>query len=405
MNRKWIHYLIPLLCLSVFFASCSVRGSQKETTEQTDSIEEADMETTTAEETVETPNRLNHYALNSDMRGIKILGERNLASAKQINCDWTGSGIEFRFNSRGGDMTFTAAATAPCYFRAYIDGEAWTNGSTLPYFTVTGEKTEIVLRNIPQGEHTVRLIKVTGYTIARAQITNVRFYGNILGTAPAAKERYIEFVGDSICCGWGTIGEHQGNYTDQDGTLAYPYLVAEALNADYSITALSGQGLLVGDPGMTEGYLYPSPLREKKAEYGFSRKPDTVVVNIGTNDYSYREQYGITAETFYQSYLSFLHTLKQKNGENCRIVCIYNTMNDTWANSIQRAVNDVGGVTAGIHLLEFSRAAVGHPTISEHAGYASVLEEFLRDLPEISEEDEIPNAQGMFVRWTELIPR
>lgn len=403
MNKKWIYCLLSLLCFSMFLTSCPTGRKPEETTEQTESIEETETKST-LEERDPPQKRLNHYALNNETRGIKILGVRNLASQKQINCDWTGSGVEFRVNSQGGNMTFTAKATAPCYFRAYIDGEAWTNGGTLPYFTVTSEETEIVLRNIPEGEHTVRLIKATGYTIARAELTGVKFYGNILGTAPAAKERYIEFVGDSICCGWGTIGAHQGAYTDQDGMLAYPYLVAEALNADYSITALSGQGLLMGNPGMTEGYLYPSPLREKKAEYGFSRKPDTVVVNIGTNDYGYREQYGITAETFYQSYLSFLHTLKQKNGENCRIVCIYNTMNDTWASSIKQAVNDVGGVTAGIHLLEFSRAASGHPTISEHAGYASVLEEFLRNLPEIPKEDEEQNAQGMFVRWTELIP-
>lgn len=59
-------------------------------------------------------------------------------------------------------------------------------------------------------------------------------------TVPANKNYYIEFVGDSITCAWGTIGEHTGAYTDQDGTLAYSYLVAEAQNADYSMTALSG---------------------------------------------------------------------------------------------------------------------------------------------------------------------
>ena len=138
-------------------------------------------------------------ALNKNTKGIKILGVRNLPSETQINADWSASGIEFVATCEG-DMTFEASSSAACYFRAYVDGEPWNNGS-IPYFTVNG-KTNIVLKDIPKGTHIIRLIKVTGYTIARAEIKSVKLTGFISEEAPADKDLYIEFIGDSITCAW-----------------------------------------------------------------------------------------------------------------------------------------------------------------------------------------------------------
>lgn len=307
------------------------------------------------------------YPLDSNTAGVKLLGVRNVPSEQFITCDWSCSGFEMNVTCEAaGDIIFHATANAGCYFRAYIDGAAWGE-----YYVVGTTPREIVLKDVPAGAHTVRLIKVTGHTLACAQVTDVCFAGGISETAPAQKDLYIEFVGDSICCGWGMIGTKDGQYTGQDGSLAYPYLVAEAMNADYSVTALSGQGLLMGNPGMTEGYLMTSPKRDTSA-YDFARKADIVVINIGTNDYGYRNQYGITSEQFGQAYLAFLQTVREKNPE-CRIICIYNTMNDTWSEALKGAVDLAGGEASGISLVKFSRAASGHPNIAEQASYASVL--------------------------------
>ena len=112
-----------------------------------------------------------------------------------------------------------------------------------------------MLKDVPYGEHRIKLIKVSGYVIALAQVYSVTCAGLIKETAPADNEFYIEFVGDSICCGWGTVGTHDGEYTSQDGTMAYPLMLSSVLNVDYAVTALSGQGLMCGSPGMEKGYL------------------------------------------------------------------------------------------------------------------------------------------------------
>ncbi len=313
------------------------------------------------------------YKLAGLSESIKILGVRNQPAENAITCDWTGSGIELDILHGGGDVTFRASATASCYFRAYVDGKEWRGDGRKLYYTVETAATNIVLKDVPAGEHRIRLVKVTGYTLARAQLLTVTFRGVVKKTAPADRELYIEFVGDSISCGWGNIGNHQGAYTDQDGTLAYPLMLAEALNADYSVTALSGKGLIYGNPEMTSGYRYASILRSKEKEYDFARKADMVVINIGTNDYSKRSSDNITEAAFKASYLAFLRTVAEKNGGDCKIFCLYNTMNDTFANAIIAAVAEFGGTAKNAYLVQMDRTASGHPSLLEHEKYFQAL--------------------------------
>lgn len=314
------------------------------------------------------------HSLNSSTWGVKVLGVRSIESDTQINCDWTCSGIEMNIEHFGGDITFSVGSSHGCYFKAIVDGEVFKNfqAPIQDYYVVDSNQEQIVLKDVPEGEHTVRLVKVTEHKLARAQIYSVTFAGKIL--EPAYDSLYIEYVGDSICCGYGTIGNNGEVYTGQDGTFAYPYLVSEALGADYSIMALSGQGLLIGQPGVLNGYLYTSPLRDSQTKYDFSRKADIVVVNIGTNDWwSYRNN----QEPFANAYMQFLNTIKEKNGQECKIVCIYNTMNDTFSDVLNRLC--ANKEDQGIYLLHFARTIQGHPTILENREYAKVLLDFLND--------------------------
>lgn len=316
-------------------------------------------------------------SLNSSTEGIRILGERYLESENQLNCDWTCSGFEFVVDIKGGDLSIRTNTTAGSYFRAFVDGQTWDSDDGTPYFTVNGIQ-DIVLSGISAGVHTVRVIKVTGYTLSRACFESMTFYGELLTEqTPSAHDLYIEFVGDSISCGWGIIGNHQGAYTDQDGSRAYPYMVAEAMNADYAVTALSGQGLLMGTPGMTKGYLYGSPLRNDTQLYPFSRKADIVIINIGTNDYGYRDQYGITREDFRNAYLNFIRTVYNKNGKNCKIYCLYNSMNDTFASTILEVCASLGGEAAGLYPVRMNRTNSGHPNLEEQSEYADMLVDLL----------------------------
>ncbi|MBQ2999882.1 MAG: hypothetical protein IJD64_05410 [Clostridia bacterium] len=322
------------------------------------------------------------YDINSNTNVIKVLGERHLESNQTLYTDWTASGLEFyaTMNSTS-DIVFTANSTAPCYFKAYVDGTLWKNGG-LDYYTVSGS-TKVTLKSVPEGTHTVRLVKATGYLLGQAEISAVELNGTI--SATPSKDLYIEFLGDSISCGWGVVGTNDGAYTSQDGTLAYPYLVAQALNADYSILGLSGRGVVYGtDYNFDKNYLHASPARSTTA-YGFERQADIVVINLGTNDRAYHAD---TAE-FEAGYVRLLENVFAKNGSDCIVYCLWGAMNDTYNTQIQSAIATYRAAHSGakIYTLELATSTTasgaptwGHPSISDHAGYTTALTNALKSV-------------------------
>ena len=373
--KRCIAMLLVLAAMGMLLTACGGETNPDElpTDEVTETESEGETEGDNGGELITEPI---FYELNSSTKGIKILGERYLASNNQINCDWTGSGIEMDVDHYGGDIVFVAKATADCFFRAYVDGEAWeTSSYSNPAYYVVGKTSSfITLKDVPAGEHRIKLIKITGYTIARAELLRVKFCGTISEYAPDKNDLYIEFVGDSICCGWGNIGTHGGGYTDQDGTMAYPLMIADRLSADYAVTALSGQGLIYGPScTMTDGYLYGSALRSKSQQFAFERKADIVVINIGTNDYGNKSAANIDKAKFKAAYLAFLKTVAEKNGAECKIYCLYNTMNDTFKDAILEACAEFGGEAKNVYTFQMTKAASGHPTIEENVKYTEDL--------------------------------
>ena len=333
---------------------------------------------TEAPEVTEAPLTEQTVTLNKNTKGIKILGVRNLASDTAINADWSASGIEFVATCEG-DMTFAVETNDKgAYFRAYVDGEPVMNGDS-PYFEITG-KGEIVLKDIAKGTHTVRVIKVTGYTLAFAAFTSVKLTGYIAEEAPKDKELYVEFVGDSITCAWGTIGTFDGKYTSQDATLGYSYLLAEALDADYSLTALSGQGICWGTPGVPLGYKYACYGKDASTEYDFARKANLIVVNIGTND----ETKAVDQNTFKADFKAWVEYAKEKNGEDCRFLAITNMKNGSYRSLIEKVFEELGGEAAGYYTYKAKRStnstASYHPSVEEHAAYVPELLELCKSI-------------------------
>ena len=366
-----------MLCGTMLMTSC--KGDEDPVTEAPDTTAAPDV-TEAVAQTTEAPLVLTEQTidLNKNTKGIKILGVRNLASATAINADWSASGIEFTATCEG-DMTFAVETNDKgAFFRAYIDGEPYMNGDT-PYFDITG-KGEIVLKDIAKGTHTIRVIKVTGYTLAFSAFTSVKLTGIIAEEAPKDKDLYIEFVGDSITCAWGTIGTFDGKYTSQDATLGYSYLLAEALDADYSFTALSGQGICCGDPGVPLGYKYACYGKDSKTEYDFARKANLIVVNIGTND----ETKAIDQNTFKATFKAWVEYAKEKNGADCKFLAVTNMKNGSYRTLIEKVFEELGGEAAGYYTYKATRSknstASYHPSIEEHAAYVPELLELCKTI-------------------------
>ncbi|MBE6546252.1 MAG: hypothetical protein E7668_02275 [Ruminococcaceae bacterium] len=346
--------LLAILMVILLIAGC-VACSKKEdvgTDSDTDIADSQPIasvipETETDEVTEETekgPGKLIVRKLFDGQKGLKILGERTLSSEDYVYLDWPGSGIELAMECNGGKVVFRISGNGSV--RVWLDGEPVKNAKgELIHATASGN---LMLENVEAGEHVIKIVKVDGYS-NRLQIPNVMFDGDLAQTAPADKRMYIEFVGDAAMGG-------------TDVTETYPYLLAEAMDADYAITARDGFCFTSGDGLYNVGdwYGYASKGRDDTVTYKFPRTADAVVVDLGTTD----AENQTSAERFGEEYAELLITIREKNPD-CKIYCVYGSQTDTFNTQILTACQVLGGEEAGIYTLEL--------TSTEHEANATAI--------------------------------
>jgi lysophospholipase L1-like esterase len=149
----------------------------------------------------------------------------------------------------------------------------------------------------------------------------------------------IEFIGDSITCGYGVEGASEREKfrtTTENFMRSYAYLVAEKLGADYSAVCYSGHGLISGytSNGKKAGESLISPYYENIGSYGeyaipwnFNAYPnDVIVLNLGTNDASYIDRdFAVRSREFVPVYTQFLYTVRSHNPSSY-IICTLGIM-------------------------------------------------------------------------------
>ncbi len=160
-------------------------------------------------------------------------------------------------------------------------------------------------RNLSKGEHIIEVVKAT-----ESYAGNIRFVGlslqGIILDPPPRQERKIEFIGDSITCGYGnevrifaptSTEPNTGYHTKNENiTKAYGALIGRKFNAETFQTCISGTGVYRNLNGKTEeeneatfpvlyDRVYPNdpdkPLWDPK-----SWVPDIIVINLGNNDFN-----------------------------------------------------------------------------------------------------------------------
>lgn len=113
------------------------------------------------------------------------------------------------------------------------------------------------------------------------------------------KKLLIEFIGDSITCGHGIESKDVSEpfkTSTENFSKSYAFLTAQLLDADYSVVAYSGHGIIYGySPDISEEaallppfYIKISRNKEYPGEWDFNKyKSDVIIINLGTNDNGY----------------------------------------------------------------------------------------------------------------------
>lgn len=248
------------------------------------------------------------------------------------------------------------------------------------------------------GEHTVEVVRVTEGHVG---LTHFRGFELAAGGTPlpwrGAPERRIEFIGDSITCGYGVEVDDPKLHFEpatENFCLGYSGLTARALDADYVAVSRSGIGMVRGYDGPRDGI----PADAMPAVYGrslylrsdsvwdFRRfTPDVICLNLGTNDFSTS---GVNVDLFVDAYGKFLHQLLARYPK-ARIVVLQGPMNSSA--ELRAALDRVlgalrGDAAARIHFLALTpQGSVGlgadyHPNRAQSEINARELTAFLRDL-------------------------
>lgn len=201
------------------------------------------------------------------------------------------------------------------YFMVEID-------SLPPFKTGFGETDSVrtLISGLPEGRHEVRLTLAYEGHLRRPEFRGfILDEGKTLPAAPRLPERRIEFIGNSITCGYGLeTDDPRAPFQDETENHFYTYaaLTARAFDALSQVVARSGIGIYRNYNGPVTGSADCLPARYTQTLWGdstetwvFSRyRPDVVCVNLGTNDVSTGTYDTTLLEAAYRR---FLHRLRE----------------------------------------------------------------------------------------------
>lgn len=258
---------------------------------------------TTAEPTTEPLPTLeqNSYDMKQLEPATRLLG-RAIASDTVVKMDQTASGFEFAATCESKLVLNLKWTGEDGLLGVMIDNDFENMRNVEVY---AGTRNVTVAKDIAKGEHIIRIVKLNEFSRNAVIVNTVTMFGTIAAAPPASKDLKIEFFGDSITCGYGNLCsgrsmEYPFCYFE-DGYKTYASYAAQKLNADFSVCAASGYGILRSYTGsetqvMDTIWKY-ALLKSEKVEFDMAAyNADVYVINLGTNDCSYANNNQITAD-------------------------------------------------------------------------------------------------------------
>ena len=250
--------------------------------------------------------------------GVRWVGRVDLTDGQHPRFSWSGTGFVARLS--GTSLAIQINSSGAFIFKPVVDG---TPGAALTI--PSGLQTATVASGLGAGTHTVELYRQTEGAQGDSQLMGLTVGGGALVAPPAAPARLIEVVGDSISCGYGTLGTLSDSdcYPTESAWDTYEAVAARALGADVSTIAMSGQGAYRnygGDMTNTLPMVYTRALtNDATPAWDFRTPAQAVIVNLGTNDISNGK--GDPGTPFETAYTGLLASVRTKN-PGALIVCI-----------------------------------------------------------------------------------
>ena len=256
--------------------------------------------------------------------GATYTGRTEVKSDGSVSYDWTGVYLQTDFT--GDYLAIEVSEAGESWHNLFIDGKCVRK----IHITGTAPQRIVLAERLGKGTHRVRLQKCTEGQYGCTTIHRFILSSNGTMTPVARKERMIEVYGDSYTCGYGTESNRANDrfrVDTENCNQAYACIIARYFDADYALTAHSGQGMVrdwgderqISEKNMSTRYthIYDD---HGDIDYGFNDyRPQLVMINLGTNDFS---PVAIpTDEQYVNAYLKMIETIRSKY-PGVKILCI-----------------------------------------------------------------------------------
>lgn len=323
----------------------------------------------------------------ADNPNIQYTGRVDFSQAKKPRFWAPGVYITVRFKGPSCTVQLTdevLSGKSHNYVQLVVDGQQSRRKLTGPANTL------VVAENLANTAHTLVICKDTEAGQGYLEFTGLTCAQ--LLPPPARPAHKIEFIGNSITCGYGAditeIACGKGEWYDQHNAYqAYGPRTARALGAEWQLTAESGIGLIhscCDKKNLMPQEFGTTDLRVGGLPWEVSRyQPDVVTICLGQND-------GVQDSVqFCGAYLAFLKTLRA-DYPRARLVCLTSPMaNPRLMAVLQRYLTGVvaaarAGGEQNIDKFFFARSYTSgcgaHPSLAEQELIGNELTAYLKQI-------------------------
>ncbi|MBN8526211.1 MAG: GDSL family lipase, partial [Planctomycetes bacterium] len=221
--------------------------------------------------------------------------------------EWPACTVRLRFE--GTALNVALGGAKDHAFQVVVDGKP-----TAVVTIVPGQSLYEVAAGLPAGEHLVELCKRTECWAGPVQVKGFQLSAGAKLLDPPVFRRRVEFIGDSITCGYGNEAaskEEHFSFKTENAWLAWGAVAARALDAEYSCQAISGIWLqeTAKKKAMPAHWGATMPFTPSPAWDHTAWQADAVVVNLGTNDSSTKVL--IEQQKWRDAYVPFIAAIRK----------------------------------------------------------------------------------------------
>jgi lysophospholipase L1-like esterase len=274
------------------------------------------------------------------------------------------------------------------------------NGEVINTINVTrGKKAYLLAEGLEDKTHEIELFKRTELTFGKSQ-----FFGFILDAGKTLspigndRARFIEYIGNSITCGYGNEGENGDSFlpTNENHYLTYAAITSRNFNSRHMAVSRSGIGIYrnyngpaTGNTDCMANYYNRIFLYDENPKYGFGIQPDLVCINLGTNDFSTS---GGDSALYVSNYLRLIDTIQSKYNMPT-IICLLGPMISggtltnirNYLQAIVNLANNKGKGNVSFFEMSAQTGDLGfgvhyHPTVGQHEKNAEELTAYIENL-------------------------